>query len=106
MVRLARELSEDPLRAEVQAVRVGPLRWVGPPGEPFVETGLAIKKAGASFVVGYANGYLGYLPIRRAYDEGGCEADPSPWSRVAPGSAERLQETAEELLREIGGPAD
>lgn len=104
-VRLARKLSEDPLRAEVQVMRIGPLRWVGLPGEPFVETGLALKKAGATFVVGYANGYLGYLPIRRAYEEGGYESDPSTWSRVAPGSAERLQEIAEKLLREISHPA-
>ncbi len=84
-VRLARKLAEEPLRAEVQTMRVGPICWVGLPGEPFVETGLVLKGAGASFVVGYANGYLGYLPIRRAYKEGGYEADPAPWSRVAPG---------------------
>ncbi|WP_206107740.1 hypothetical protein [Paludisphaera rhizosphaerae] len=105
LARLARKLSEEPLRAEVQVMRLGPLTWVGLPGEPFVETGLALKKAGASFVVGYANGYLGYLPIRRAYDEGGYEADPGPWSRVGPGSAERLQEIAERLLQEIRRPA-
>jgi hypothetical protein len=63
-----------------------------------VETGLALKQAGANFVVGYANGYLGYFPIQRAYDEGGYEVIQGAWSRVAPGSAERLQDLAAKLL--------
>ncbi len=92
---------EAPLRAEVQAMRVGPVSWVSLPGEPFVETGLALKKVGATFVVGYANGWLGYFPIRRAYDEGGYEAMPGPWSRIAPGSAERLESAAVECLRAV-----
>lgn len=102
MLRLARKLRDEPLDAEVQAMRVGPIAWVGLCGEPFVEIGFALKDAGSTFVVGYANGYLGYLPIRRAYGEGGYESDPGPWSRVAPGSAERLEEIGRSLLREIG----
>ncbi len=99
--RLALKLAEGPLRGEIQAMRLGPIRWISLPGEPFVETGLALKQAGASFVVGYANGYLGYFPIRRAYDEGGYEVTPGAWSRVAPGSAERLQTAAAKLLRPV-----
>jgi neutral ceramidase len=101
IARLAAKLKDDPLLAEIQAMRVGPIRWVSLPGEPFVETGLALKQAGATFVVGYANGYLGYFPIRRAYPEGGYETDLGAWSRVAPGSAERLEETAKTLLRRL-----
>jgi hypothetical protein len=89
--RLANKLTEGPLRADVQAMRVGPVIWVSLPGEPFVETGFALKGAGATFVVGYANGWLGYFPIRRAYDEGGYETQPGAWSRVGPGSAEQLE---------------
>jgi hypothetical protein len=98
LLRLAKKLAEGPLRAEVQTMRFGSVSWVSLPGEPFVEIGLALKKAGATFVVGYANGYLGYLPIRRAYEEGGYEVMPGPWSRIAPGSAERLQTAAAESL--------
>ena len=101
LLRLAQKLRDEPLEAEVQTLRVGPVAWVGLPGEPFVETGFALKEAGATFVVGYANGYLGYLPLRRAYGEGGYEADPGPWSRVAPGSAERLEEIGRGLLGEL-----
>ena len=75
--------------------------WVALPGEAFVETGLALKEAGASFVVGYANGWVGYLPIRRAYGQGGYEVDVGPWSRVAPGSAERLEAAGRALLKQL-----
>ena len=91
LTRLALKLAHGPARGEIQAMRLGPVRWISLPGEPFVETGLALKQAGATFVVGYANGYLGYFPIRRAYTEGGYEVIAGAWSRVAPGSAERLQ---------------
>ncbi|MCX6901868.1 MAG: hypothetical protein NT105_24565 [Verrucomicrobia bacterium] len=101
--RLAKKLAEGPLRAEVQAMRLGPVSWVSLPGEPFVETGLALKAAGATFVVGYANGWLGYFPIRRAYDEGGYEASVGAWSRVAPGSAERLEAAGIDCLRVVNG---
>lgn len=98
ITRLALKLAEGPLRGEIQAMRLGPIRWVSLPGEPFVETGLALKKAGASFMFGYANGYLGYFPIQRAYDDGGYEVLQGACSRVAPGSAERLQSLAAKLL--------
>ncbi|HEY5313199.1 MAG TPA: hypothetical protein VIK18_11800 [Pirellulales bacterium] len=100
LYRLAAKLAEGPPMAEVQMMHVGPVRWLSLPGEPFVETGLALKQAGASFVVGYANGYLGYFPIRRAYDEGDYEVTPGVWSRVAPGSAERLEAAGKQLLSE------
>lgn len=103
LLRLAKKLAEGPLVAEVQAMRVGTARWVSLPGEPFVETGLALKAAGATFVAGYTNGWLGYLPLRRAYAEGGYEVMAGPWSRVAPGSAERLEAVATRLLRQIAG---
>jgi len=99
--RLARKLAEGPVRAEVQLMGVGACRWIGLPGEAFVETGFALKRAGASFVVGYANGWVGYLPVRQAYEAGGYEVEVGPWSRVAQGSAERLEAEGRRLLREF-----
>ncbi len=90
-LRLARKLAEGPVQVEVQAMALGRLRWVALPGEVFVETGLAVKQAGAWFVTGNANGWVGYFPIHRAYEEGGYEVVAGPWSRVAPGSAERIE---------------
>ncbi len=101
LFRLAKKLSEDSLRAEIQTMSLGPLKWISLPGEPFVETGFALKRAGANFVVGYANGWHGYFPLRRAYDEGGYEAEVGAWSRVAPGSAEQLEVAGIRLLQKI-----
>ena len=100
ILRLAQKLAEGPLRAEIQTMCLGPVNWISLPGEPFVETGLALKRAGASFVCGYSNGWMGYFPIERAYDEGGYEVDIGAWSRVAPGSAEVLEKSACQLLVE------
>ncbi len=102
LTRLALKLAQGKVRGEIQAMRIGPVRWIALPGEAFVEMGLALKQAGATFVVGYANGYLGYFPIRHAYDEGGYEVIEGAWSRVAPGSAERLQTLGARLLRRLG----
>jgi hypothetical protein len=104
ITRLALKLAEGPLRGEIQAMRIGPVRWISLPGEPFVETGLALKQSGADFVVGYANGYLGYFPIRSAYDQGGYEVIEGAWSRVAPGSAKRLEAAGQKLLQRLGKP--
>lgn len=101
LLRLARKLAEGPMEAEIQAMRVGPVRWVSIPGEGFVETGLALKDAGASFVVGYANGWVGYLPIETAYAQGGYEVGPGVWSRVAPGSAERVEAVGRRLVGSV-----
>ena len=97
--RLKEKLNESPLNAELQMMSIGDVKWISLPGEPFVETGFALKKSGASFVVGYANGWLGYFPIGRAYAEGGYEAMAGAWSRVAPGSAEILETEGKRLLR-------
>jgi neutral ceramidase len=101
MLRLARKLAEDPLRAEIQAMQLGPIKWVSLPGEAFVETGLALKQAGATFVAGYANGWLGYFPLPRCYAEGGYEVGLGAWSRVAPESAALLEAKARQLLNRL-----
>ena len=101
ILRLAQKLAMRPLRAEVQGMRIGDISFVSMPGEAFVETGLSLKKAGASFVVGYANDWLGYFPIERSYAEGGYEVEAGAWSRVAPGSAEKLEDFGLKLLKKL-----
>ncbi len=62
--------------AEVQALRVGDTWLVGVPGELFVELGMAIKgglQPRPTFICGYANDDIGYLPARAAYARGGYE---------------------------------
>jgi hypothetical protein len=91
----------------IWSARVGVLDWGGLkiitlPGEPFARTGLDIRAAlgpGVTFVAGYTDGCPGYLPPTCEYDLGGYEVleahryygMPGPF---APGSAERLTQTA------------
>jgi hypothetical protein len=101
----------DPWRAEVQVIRVGDLAVIGLPGEPFTETGLAIKAmsvAPHTMVVGYANDYLGYLAPPAAWLDGGYEVALGPWSLVGPAGAAQLVQAAVESVGRLWntpGPA-
>jgi len=61
---------------EVQVIRLGDLILVTAPGELFNELGLALKYASGApqtFICGFANDNIGYIPARRAYPHGGYE---------------------------------
>ncbi|MCG5217286.1 hypothetical protein [Streptosporangium sp. KLBMP 9127] len=71
--RIARDLMDrdhsDPYEIEVHAVGLGAVTLVAVPGELFLELGEKIRDGAAApgidvVVLGYANGYLGYLPSR------------------------------------------
>ena len=63
-------------------------------GELFVEFGLQIKKQSPfpySYIVGYANDYMGYIATEEAFGEGGlrskdrsCQQNGSPGGRNYP----------------------
>lgn len=61
---------------EIQVIRLGDLLLVSAPGELFNELGLALKYASGvpqTFICGFANDNIGYIPARRAYPHGGYE---------------------------------
>lgn len=61
---------------EVQVLRLGEIILVGIPGEVFVEIGLGIKEDSPfeyTFAAGYTNGCVGYMPTKKAFQEGGYE---------------------------------
>ena len=71
---------------------IGPIAFIGIPGEPFTRVGLELKQApGWKLVMPTCNTNAkeGYFPTRSAYDEGGYEAKASPF---APGVAEIIIE--------------
>ncbi|HOP77867.1 MAG TPA: hypothetical protein PLD05_10265, partial [Thermogutta sp.] len=73
------------------------------PGEVFADLGLSIKAASPfrqTFVVGLANGLVGYIPNRSAYAEGQYEVVSA---RCAEGSGEMLVNAALRLLTELHG---
>jgi hypothetical protein len=97
------------VRVPVQALHINDVAFVAIAGEIFVEIQLAIKEASpfpCTVVAGYSNGCVGYIPVALAYPDGGYEVDHSfkgyrlP-SAIAPGGAERVIQTATDLLRSL-----
>jgi neutral ceramidase len=93
------------LEAEVQVVRVGDVMFGAIPGELFVEYALELRSrvkqdTGSSFcLVGYANGYLGYIVTPRAVETGGYEASVT---RLDAQAGRTLTENMMELVHQLG----
>jgi len=89
------------LTTRVTVARIGEVAMVGLPGEPFVELGLALKANPYfphTFVVGYCNDLILYIPTREAYAQGGYEVD---MARVAAGSGEQMVASALRCLSQL-----
>ncbi len=71
----ARAFADGLLPIELQGIAIGDAVFVAVPAEVFVEIGLRLKRMARrrTFVVGIANGYIGYLPTSAAHAEGGYE---------------------------------
>lgn len=96
-------------QAEVMVVTLGDqLAFVGLPGEIFCELGLTVKNLSPyryTFLNELANGQIGYVPDRKALQEGSYGAAPGS-TRCAPGVGEALVESAVKQLlahREVNG---
>lgn len=101
---LALDAMPAELDAELQVLRIGELLWVGVPGELFTCLGQDIRRAGAprpTWVVGYANGYLGYIAPEEAHVLGGYETSAGRWSPLARGGGETIRDTAIELIGRV-----
>lgn len=64
------------LSMDLQAIAVGPWKWVAVPAEVFVQTALDLKRLDLkcfTYLVGYANGNVGYIPTAAEYPRGGYE---------------------------------
>jgi len=93
------------------ALRINDLALVAVNGEPFAELGLEVKRRSAvpnTFLLGYSNGCLGYLPTPAAFDEGGMEVVESYRNYLLPTGFTRewgpmVVETALEMISELEG---
>jgi neutral ceramidase len=65
----------DSVPLEIQVIKFGDLVLAAIGGEVFCEIGLNIKQhtGKPTFVIGYANHDIGYIPTRKAFEEGGYE---------------------------------
>ena len=95
------------LPMELQVAAIGPLRMVGFAAEVFSRIrGEIAEGAGRDvMIIGYANGYNGYLSTPEAIAEGGYEPDMSfiygGIPRVAPGGHELARDRAIEMVRAL-----
>jgi hypothetical protein len=99
----AHAAAEPHLLAPISVAGLGGLDLVALPGEPYHQLGVEISRdrGGPVLVLGYTNGYIGYIPTREAYAGLDYEILVSP---LAPGGGERLRDAATQLLASsIGG---
>lgn len=97
-----------PSRLRLDAWTLGDLALVAVPGELFVSLGRHIAAASPAeaetLVLGYANGYAGYLADGPAHEAETYEALASPF---APEVGERVAATAGKLVARLrAGPPD
>ena len=95
------ENGPDSFTLYLNAVRFGDVVFSGIPGEPFTDIGRAVKDGspfGMTLVTCCSNGYEGYYPMQSAYDEGGYEANSSPFTA---GVAERIIDGSLKMLNDL-----
>ncbi len=100
MVRL--ENASDSFEMPLSGLRIGPVCFIGIPGEPFTGISRGLRDAETDFALVLptciTNGYEGYFPMRDSYDEGGYEARSSNFKA---GVAEKIIEEGKKLIGEM-----
>jgi hypothetical protein len=93
------------LPLEVQGIRINDALFVAVPAEVFVEIGLRLKQTASHtlFIVGIANGYIGYLPTQEAHEVGGYEVVSS---KCRPEAASKLIENVLDLEQKLFEPVE
>ena len=103
-IEYLKQIKEDHISTYVQVLAVDDTAFVAVPGEMFVELGLEIKEKSPfkhTFVVELANDYIGYIPTRIAFQEGGYETLNARSSKVAPEAGELIVEKTISMLERI-----
>jgi len=83
--RVMQDFKTTTIAVPTTAIRIDEFTWVTFPGELFHEIGKQIKSSTHtrySFLIGYCNAGLGYLPTQQAFSEGGYEPNASRFAPV------------------------
>ena len=100
-------LKENPtniIHAYIHVIHIGPVTFVGVSAEVFTQLAEDLRRTDGEYVyiVGYANGNIGYLPFRELNDEGGYEVDTAYKFygnfRISQGGYELIRERALSML--------
>lgn len=87
----------EEIGVEIAAATVDGVAFASLPGEPYLALRDRVRRSvPGAVVLGYTNGYPGYLPDEAAYDHPTYEVLMSPFPA---GTGERVADTAIELLR-------
>lgn len=96
---------------EIQVFRAGDLAVVALGGEPFVEGQLRIKMespAKRTYIAHMANGYVGYIPTRKAFERpgyktwiGNYETRTSNGSKLVPEALDMIADETIRLLKDV-----
>ena len=91
---------------EIQGMRIGDVVLLGIPGEVFVSIGLRVKSKAKSrgmkaVIVELANDYIGYMPDKNAFEEGGYEVEIAERLGFGPGLENSLLEGVAEVLDDL-----
>jgi len=87
----------------LQGIRIGPVAMLAIAGEPFTEINQAIVAASPfahTLFSGYSHGGFGYIPSRKAAEEGGYEVEASPFSAAA---SDLIVSESLKVLEELAG---
>lgn len=100
-------LSRDPsntIETLLQVIQLGETAIVSLPGEFFVEFGLEIKEKSPfknTLIFGMTNDYIGYVPTREAFEEGGYEIKMARTSQLQPYAGDIVVEKVINLLKKL-----
>jgi hypothetical protein len=92
------------ITTETQAIALDGAGIVALPGEMFAQFGVQLSAASPLqplFKIELANDYVGYVPTRAAFDEGGYETWFARSSKLVPEAGERFMESAGRLLASL-----
>lgn len=95
---------KNKITIEIQIIAINKIILVGIPGEMFVELGLEIKKKSGfkhTFIVGLANDYVGYIPTKTAFGEGGYTIRTARWSKLIPEAGPLIVSRTLDLINKI-----
>jgi len=93
-------------RTYIQIIRLGQIVFVGIPGELFARLGLDLRYRSPfrhTCIIGLSGGYIGYIPDRQAYIDGGYQTWAGWHSPLEEGTGEAMVAQVLEMLKEVTG---